>query len=43
MLFGKKPNKGKYVKANTHEAQKKQKVAIINYYIKKREEKNKNK
>ncbi len=38
MLFGKKPSKGKYVKAKTPETQKKQKAAIINYYIKKREQ-----
>ena len=38
MLFGKKLNKGKYVKAKTPDARKKQKVAIINYYVKKREQ-----
>lgn len=37
MLFGKKPSKGKYVKAKTPEAQKKQKAAIISYYVQKRE------
>ena len=30
--------KGKYVKANTPEARKKQKAAIIGYYVKKRAE-----
>lgn len=39
MLFGKKPSKGKYVKAKNLEAQKKQKAVIISYYAKKREEK----
>ena len=41
MLFSKKASKGKYVKAKTPEAQKKQKAAIINYYVKKREQDNK--
>jgi len=36
--------KGKYVKAKTLDAKKKQRAAIIGYYVKKRaEEKNKNK
>ncbi len=38
MLFGKKPQKGKYVKVKTPQAQKKQKAAIISYYVKKREQ-----
>lgn len=43
MLFGKKPSKGKYVKAKTPEARKKQKAAIIGYYVNKREQNKKNK
>lgn len=43
MLFGKKPGKGKFVRARTPETQKKQKAAIISYYVKKREDKKKNK
>ena len=41
MLFGKKPSKGKYVKAKTPDAQKKQKAAIVSYYAKKRKEQKK--
>lgn len=39
MLFGVKPKKGKYVKAKSPEAQKKQKAAIIRYYVNKRKQK----
>ncbi len=44
-MLKKKPlGKGKYVKAKTPEARKKQQAAIINYYTKKRtEEKKENK
>lgn len=38
MLFGKKVSKGKYVKATNPESKRKQKAAIISYYIKKREQ-----
>lgn len=42
MLKKKTLGKGKYVKAKTPEARKKQKAAIIGYYVKKQaEEKNK--
>lgn len=44
MLKKKSTGKGKYVKAKTPEAKKKQKAAIIGYYAKKRaEEQKKNK
>lgn len=43
MLFGRKAKKGKYVKSKSPDAYKKQKAAIISFYVKKREEKGKKK